>query len=206
MRIIGITGGICSGKSGVTKMVLRRGFPVIDCDKITDALYEEQWFLEELKKLFGNRILYNGEVNRGRLGSLVFSEYKEMKKLNKLCFPLILEEINRLLEVYMSEGYEYVFIDAPTLFESGLDKCVSFTDFWIVSVTKVTQIERLKRRKPYLSQKAINNIFSSQLENRERLQYATYIIPNDTRNPKLLADKVDRGLEIIGAISREDRL
>ena len=76
MRIIGITGGICSGKSGVTKMVLRRGFPVIDCDKITDALYEEQWFLEELKKLFGNRILYNGEVNRGRLGSLVFSEYK----------------------------------------------------------------------------------------------------------------------------------
>ena len=92
------------------------------------------------------------------------------------------------------------------LFESGLDKCVSFTDFWIVSVTKVTQIERLKRRKPYLSQKAINNIFSSQLENRERLQYATYIIPNDTRNPKLLADKVDRGLEIIGAISREDRL
>ena len=61
----------------------------------------------------------------------------------------------------LRECYEYVFIDAPTLFESGLDKCVSFTDFWIVSVTKVTQIERLKRRKPYLqpSKDGLRNLY-----------------------------------------------
>lgn len=194
MRIVGITGGICSGKSGVTRYLLRKGYHVIDCDKITDSFYECQWFTDGLRHLFGKQIVYNKEVNRGKLGALVFKNPKEMCRLNSFCFPYLLEEIKRQLEMYIAMGDEFIFIDAPILFESGLDKEIPFTDFWILDVDKVEQIRRLKQRKPYLTPTAIHNILSSQLSNKERLQYATYIIENNKKDRKLLYEKIDSGL------------
>ena len=199
MRIIGLTGGICAGKSGVTKYLLKKGFPVIDCDKITDELYKYQWFTDGLRHIYGKKIIYNGAVNRGKLGALVFSDYKEMRKLNKYCLPLVFKEVNKQLEAYQNAGYEYIFIDAPILFESGLHIEIPFTDYWVVSVEKVEQIRRLKQRKDYLTPRAIQNILSSQFTNKERVMYATYIIENNIKNRKLLYAKVDRGLKIIGA-------
>ena len=197
MRIIGITGGICAGKSGVTKYLLRKGYPVIDCDKITDELYTHQWFTDGLRHLYGKKIVYNKEVNRGKLGSLVFSDYKEMKRLNNYCLPFIFKEVQKQLEYYINEGHEYIFIDAPILFESELNTVINFTDFWVISVEKVEQIKRLKQRKPYLSAKSISNILNSQLKNSERLEYDTYIIENNIKNKKLLYEKVDKGLRLL---------
>ena len=199
MRIIGLTGGICAGKSGVTKYLLRKGYPVIDCDKITDELYTYQWFTDGLRHIFGKKIVYNGNVNRGKLGALVFSDYKEMKKLNNYCLPLVFKEVKKRLALLIEEGHPFIFIDAPILFESGLDKEIEFTDFWVVSVEKVEQIRRLKQRKDYLTPRNIHNILNSQLSNKERLEYATFIIENNIKNRKLLYEKVDRGLRMIGA-------
>lgn len=199
MRIIGLTGGICAGKSGITRYLLKKGFPVIDCDKITDELYNYTWFTEGLKQLFGNKILYNKEVNRGRLGSLVFSDMKEMQRLNDYCKPFIFQEVERQLQVLMNEGYEFIFIDAPVLFESGLQNVIEFTDIWVVSVTQVEQIRRLKQRKPYLSSKSIHNILGSQLTNQERIENATYVIENNVKDRMLLYNRVDRGLRLLGA-------
>lgn len=197
MRIIGITGGICSGKSGVSSYLIKKGFAVIDCDKITDSLYQYQYFTDGLRHLFGKKIVYNGEVNRGKLGSLVFSSYKEMRKLNNFCLPYIVKEVKRQLQGYMELGNSVVFIDAPILFESGLQNEIDFTDFWVISVEKTTQIKRLKQRKPYLSPRAVQNILNSQLSNSERLDYATYIIDNNVRNKKLLYEKVEIGLNLL---------
>ena len=199
MRIIGITGGICAGKSGVTKYLLKKGFPVIDCDKITDELYKYQWFTDGLRHIFGKKIVYNGEVNRGKLGALVFSDYKEMRKLNNYCLPFVFKEVKKQLNELIEVGHEFIFIDAPILFESGLDKEIEFTDFWVVSVEKVEQIRRLKQRKNYLTPRAIQNILNSQLSNKERLEFATYIIENNIKDKRFLHSKIDRGLRILGA-------
>ncbi len=199
MRIIGLTGGICAGKSGVTRYLLKKGFPVIDCDKITDELYKYQWFTDGLRHIFGKKIVYNGQVNRGKLGALVFSDYKEMRKLNNYCRPYLFKEILTRLELLINEGHEFIFIDAPTLFESGLDEEVSFTDIWVVSVTREEQIRRLKQRKNYLTPRAINNILSSQLTNQQRIDRATFVIENNVKYKPLLYTKVDRGLRLIGA-------
>lgn len=197
MHIIGITGGICSGKSGVSSYLIKKGYAVIDCDKITDSLYQYQYFTDGLRHLFGKKIVYNGEVNRGKLGSLVFSSYKEMRKLNNFCLPYIVKEVKRQLQGYIELGNSVVFIDAPILFESGLQNEIDFTDFWVISVEKTTQIKRLKQRKPYLSPRAVQNILNSQLSNSERLDYATYIIDNNVRNKKLLYEKVEIGLNLL---------
>lgn len=199
MRIIGLTGGICAGKSGVTKYLISKGFPVIDCDKITDEFYHYQWFTDGLKQLFGNKIIYNGEVNRGKLGGLVFSDYKEMKKLNNYCKPYLCEEILNRLNDYISLGYEFIFIDAPVLFEFKLNEVVNFTDIWVVNVSQVEQIRRLKRRKPYLTPRNIQNILHSQIDNETRLSYATYIIENNIKDRTLIKARINRGLRLIGA-------
>lgn len=200
MRIIGITGGICSGKSGVSSILKSKKYPVIDCDKITDSLYTYQWFTDGLRHIFGKQIVYNGEVNRGKLGSLVFSSHKDMKKLNKYCMPFILKEVKKQLDEYQKAGKVFVFIDAPILFESGLDKEIEFTDFWVLSVTRDTQRERLHDRKPYLSSKAINDILDNQFRDEERLKHATYIIENNVKNKKILYAKVMCGLDVLKKI------
>ncbi len=199
MKIIGLTGGICAGKSGVTKMLKSKGFPVIDCDKITDEFYKHQWFTDGLRHHFGKKIVYNGEVNRGKLGNLVFSDYKEMKKLNNYCKPFLFKEINKQLNELIEQGHEFIFIDAPILFESGLDKEVNFTDIWVVSVEKVEQIRRLKQRKNYLTPRNIQNILNSQWTNEQRIEKATFVIENNIKNRMQLRSKVERGLRIIGA-------
>ena len=94
MKIVGITGGITSGKSAVTRYLKRHNFYVIDCDKITDALYENsEEFNQGLLNLFGNKIIYDGKISRSKLGSIVFSNKAEMKKLNNFAFTYILRQI-----------------------------------------------------------------------------------------------------------------
>lgn len=198
MRIVGLTGGICAGKSGVTRYLLRKGYRVIDCDKITDNLYTYQWFTDGLRHLFGKKIIYNGEVNRGKLGSLVFKDYKEMRKLNNYCLPYVFKEVLNQISQLEQEGHPFIFIDAPILFESGLNNVVNFTDFWVLDVDKVEQIKRLRLRKPYLSPRAIQSILNSQLSNAERLQYATYIIENNNkRDRKQLYERIEKGLRLL---------
>lgn len=198
MRIIGITGGICSGKSHVSDRLRYKGYYVIDCDKITDELYNYQYFTDGLRHIFGKKIIYNKEVNRGKLGALVFKDPKEMKKLNNYCLPFIFKEINKQLNDCVKQGLDVVFIDAPILFESGLQNEVPFTDFWVISVEPYNQVARLKKRKPYLTSRAIHNILDSQLSNKERLQYATYVLENNIRNRSIFNKKIDEALQSIG--------
>lgn len=200
MQIIGITGGICSGKSHVSTRLRGKGFYVIDCDKITDELYNHQYFTDGLRHLFGKKIIYNKEVNRGKLGGLVFKNPKEMQKLNNYCLPFIFKEVKKQLNACIEAGMEVVFIDAPTLFESGLNNEIDFTDIWVISVEQYIQVARLKRRKPYLTSYAIRNIFNNQLSNSERVQYATYVIENNERDKSLFNKKIDAALQNVGLL------
>ena len=119
--------------------------------------------------------------------------------IKNYCKPFLFKEINKQLNELIEQGHEFIFIDAPILFESGLDKEVNFTDIWVVSVEKVEQIRRLKQRKNYLTPRNIQNILNSQWTNEQRIEKATFVIENNIKNRMQLRSKVERGLRIIGA-------
>lgn len=199
MKIVGITGGITAGKSAVSSFLISQGFVVIDCDKITDELYlSNNDFVNGLVDLFGEKIILNGEVNRGKIGSIVFSSKKQLNSLNTYCKPYIFKIVKNQLEYYESMGTDIVFIDAPTLFEYGVDEIISFTDIWVITVSRETQIHRLKRRKHYLSMQSIQNIFNSQWDDDSRRSRATFVLNNDKGNRRLLRNRIIYGLKLLG--------
>lgn len=192
MRLIGLTGGIASGKSTVTKYLLKKGFVVIDCDKITADLYKNnEEFIGGLVSLFGGSIMEKGKVSKKKVASIVFNNADELQKLNSYAFPFLISEI--LYQIDFNSSEEVVFIDAPVLFEYGLHEVLSFTDIWVVSVSRTVQIERLKKRNPDLSEKDILDRLNKQWSDETKCALSTYIITNKGTIADLYR-KVDMGI------------
>ncbi len=123
MRLIGLCGRSGSGKSTFSKIALELGIKTIDCD----AVYKEMVSrpspcLEELRVAFGDEIINQGALNRRILAPIVFSDKSKLNLLNTITHKHITQEIERIISNYKEE--EIILLDAPTLFESGLDnKC-----------------------------------------------------------------------------------
>lgn len=121
--VIGLTGQTGAGKSTVTQSFIEKGFAVIDCDQLTRELQSRPEILSMLEVAYGSQILLqDGSLNRKMLAAIAFSEPKQTEKLNKLMLPPICEEIKRRIAQAQADGKKYILLDAPTLFESGLDK------------------------------------------------------------------------------------
>ena len=110
---IAITGGIGSGKSTVSKFIKQRGFNVISCDDIYRELLQKEYFLKELAKLFGDRAVSNGKLNRKYLSEIVFSDSEKLELLNRFTHPAIMREC------FARMKDELNFCEIPLLFESG---------------------------------------------------------------------------------------
>lgn len=121
--VIGLTGQTGAGKSTVTESFAEKGFVIIDCDQLTRELQSRPEILSMLENAYGSQILMeDGSLNRKMLAAIAFSEPKQTEKLNKLMFPPICEEIKSRIAQAAAKGKKYILLDAPTLFESGLDK------------------------------------------------------------------------------------
>lgn len=137
--IIGITGGIASGKSLVSSKIKDLGFELHDCDLISHAIFETDTVQERLKDEFG----FKGErVSRKDISSIVFSDEAKIKVLNNIIHPLILDELDRI--IYNVSEDDVVFIDVPLLYELKLEYL--FDKIIFVYVDEEKQIERLKDR------------------------------------------------------------
>ena len=141
-RVIGITGGIASGKSYVCKEIEKLGYPLIDCDKVNhDLLAPGNSIYLKVINEFGRDYLNDDlTINRGKLAALVFSDKNMRNKLNNISHPLILEEVNR--QIALQDGL--VFVEVPLLFECNLEDM--FDKIVCVYVDKKTQINRLMAR------------------------------------------------------------
>ena len=118
--IIGLTGQSGAGKSTVAALFANEGFRIIDCDRLVHSLYGEERYAKRIADIFGEDYVKDGAVDRKKLGTLVFSDKKELARLNETVYPLILEKVLAEMERAREDGVNAI-LDAPLLFEYGLE-------------------------------------------------------------------------------------
>ncbi|XP_027352016.1 dephospho-CoA kinase [Abrus precatorius] len=158
MRIVGLTGGIASGKSTVSNLFKSHGIPVVDADVVArEALRRGSGGWKKVVEAFGDEILLdNGEVNRPRLGQIVFSDPDKRQFLNRLLAPYISSGIFWEVVKLWLKGYQVIILDVPLLFEAKMDK---FTKpVVVVWVDPETQIQRLLARDRSSEEDARNRV------------------------------------------------
>ncbi|MCH1553207.1 MAG: dephospho-CoA kinase [Luminiphilus sp.] len=175
MFVVGITGGIGSGKTAVTDHLETLDIVVVDADKVARVVVEPGTpALEEIAAHFGSRILLDdGALNRASLREVVFNDSSERKILEDITHPRIREEIARQLSAAASP---YVVLSSPLLLESGQN---SFADYVVVvDVPEAVQIDRTMRRDDN-SESLVKQIMAAQLDRQTRLSRADEAISND---------------------------
>lgn len=174
--LVGLTGGIASGKSTVSKMFAQRGAKIVDADQIARQVVEPGTIgLQEVVKAFGTDILKEGELDRKALGRIVFQDEKARKRLNQIVHPLIRKEMLRQTRQYEEAGEWIVIWDVPLLFESQLTDWVK--KVIVVYVSQEVQLERLQKR-DHLSKKEALERIHAQLPIEEKRKKADYVIDN----------------------------
>ena len=187
-KIIGITGGIASGKSTVTSFLRQKGFEVVDADALVHQLQKSGGRLYQiLVEHFGEKILLeNGELNRPLLASLIFSNSEEQEWSKETQGQIIREELGSLRDK-LAQTEDIFFMDIPLLFEQ--DYASWFDETWLVYVRRDTQLDRLMKR-DYLTIEDAQARLASQWPLEEKKKFATYILDNNGSREQLLSQVV----------------
>jgi len=180
--IVGLTGGIGTGKSTVSRKLRERGYPVIDLDVISREVIEYPEVIDELVRNFGNEILENQNntsgkksISRNKLRQTVFKEEKKVSVLNSIMHPPIVEEMRRQIEE-LRKSYKTVFVEVQLLFEAKLEK--EFDIIVLVYADKKTQLERVLKRDGR-SEGEVQQIINAQMDMTEKRRLSNYIIENN---------------------------
>ncbi|XP_033926054.1 dephospho-CoA kinase domain-containing protein isoform X2 [Melopsittacus undulatus] len=177
MFLVGLSGGIASGKSTVVAVLQELGCAVIDADVIARQVVQPHLkAYQQIVHHFGTEILLeNGEINREALGSIIFSQPEKRQLLNSITHPQIQKEMLKQILKYFVLGYRYVILDIPLLFETNrLTKLMKYT---VLVYCPGAQLSRLMLRNG-LSQAEAEARIHSQLPLEEKCRFATHIIDN----------------------------
>jgi len=187
-KIIGITGGIASGKSTVTNFLRQKGFEVVDADALVHQLQKPGGRLYQiLVEHFGEKVLLeDGELNRPLLASLIFSNSEEREWSKETQGKIIREELGSLRDK-LAQTDDVFFMDIPLLFEQ--DYASWFDETWLVYVRRDTQLDRLMNR-DQLSKESAETRLASQWPLEEKKKFATYILDNNGSREQLLSQVV----------------
>ena len=184
-KIIGITGGIASGKSTVTNFLRQQGFEVVDADTLVHQLQKPGGRLYQiLVEHFGEKILLeNGELNRPLLASLIFSNPEEQEWSKETQGELIREELGFVRDK-LAQTEDLFFMDIPLLFEQ--EYASWFDETWLVYVSRDTQLDRLMKR-DYLTIEDAQARLVSQWPLEEKKRLASHILDNNGSREQLLS-------------------
>jgi dephospho-CoA kinase len=175
MKVIGLTGGIGSGKSTIARVMETLGFPAFDADREALALYEEdETLLNEVKVRFGDAVLQpNGRLNRQALAAIVFNDEEALRRLNALVHPRVAQRFAQWKE---KQTAQIVVREAAILFESGSDKdCDAVI---VVTAPKALRIARVQKRNS-ISEAEVRARMNRQWPEEELVKRADAVIVND---------------------------
>ena len=191
MKIIGLTGGIGSGKSTVSDYLRQKGCYIIDADAISRAVTGPGGpALEPILMEFGVMVFNeDGTLNRNRMSELVFSDEVKRKKLEDIVVTMVIDEFHAQVDHLRESGFEGIAVfDAPLLFEYGLEKFVDET--WLVTATIEARVARVVKRDNVTREKVMERI-DSQMPSSEKEARADYVI-NNSIDLAWLYEQVDR--------------
>jgi len=175
MIIIGLTGGILSGKSTVARMLEELGAYVIDADKVGHECYKphtEGW--DKVVAAFGRDILGSSdEIDRVKLSQVVFEDGDALHKINAIMHPIIRKSIENEIEELKGQGSDVVIIEAPVFVEAGWGDLVD--QIWVTAVPEEVAARRFSQRNGLSQQDAARRI-KSQMSNEERIRHADRMI------------------------------
>ena len=184
MKLIGLTGGVGSGKSTVAGILRELGAAVIDADEATHAVYEPGTAgFEAVVREFGESIVRDGRIDRERLGRLVFNDEESRRRLNAIVHPLVREWMAARTAEAIEGGAQVVVQDVPLLYENGLEGL--FSSVVLVYAPEEVQVERLVKGRGFTEERA-RAVISAQMPIDEKRRRAHHIdnsgTPEQTRS------------------------
>jgi len=191
LKVIGITGGIASGKSTVVEFLALRGYSIIDADIIARQVVEVGTVgLKQIEKIFGKSVINDDStLNRRALRNIVFNDEIELVKLNEITHPLIKEEMEKRIQYFKKcDNGKVVFLDCPLLFEMELQYLTD--EVWLVSTTLKNQIDRIVKRDNVENLEA-SKIISYQMPLNEKIEKSDIVIENNKTEKELL-EKIEK--------------
>jgi len=195
MKVIGLTGGMGSGKSTVSQFLKELGAVIIDADKVGHEAFEpdtEAW--REVVAAFGRQILTpNGEIDRNRLGEMVFANPQALARLNRIMHPRIYARVKALIEEYRRQGVGVVVLEAPLLIDVPLSMKAGepslldeVDEVWVTVAPESTVLKRLKKKLGLSESQSLARL-RSQLSSEEKIKHADVVIDTDCRLDELKA-------------------
>jgi dephospho-CoA kinase len=193
MKVIGLTGGIGSGKSTVAQFLAELGAVIIDVDKVWhEALKPDSEIWRKVVAAFGTEILTpNSEIDRKTLGKIVFGNPEALRRLNNIMHPWMYETVKAQLEEYRRQGVKVVVLEVPLLVEVPLFMRVGepslsdeMDEVWVTVAPESTVLRRLKEKSGMSEEQTLARI-RSQLPSAERIKHADVVIDTDCRLAEL---------------------
>jgi len=186
MKVIGLTGGIGSGKSTVARFLAELGAVILDADKLGHKLLlpdGRAW--QQVVAAFGRRIVAaNGDIDRQKLGDIVFTDSEARTRLNRIMHPVIYGAVKARLQECRQEGAGVAVLEAPLLLEAGWKSLVD--EVWVTVASEETVLKRLRERAGFTEQESLARI-RSQLPSDARIEQADIIIDTDCNLDELKA-------------------
>ena len=200
--VIGLTGGIGTGKSTVSQILRKKKFPVIDLDTISHEVIKIPKVIEKIVENFGKEVLENSgnfenknnaiQISREKLGKIIFENKEKRLLLNSIMHPEILHTMREQISKYKKSN-KIIFVEIQLLFEVQWEK--EFDYILLISAKKSTQIRRILERDKRSENDALN-IINSQLPLDEKKKRSDFVIENDG-NIEELKEKIDKFLEYL---------
>ena len=177
-RVIGLTGGMGSGKSTVSHLLAELGAVVIDADRVGHEAYQhgtKTW--HELVNAFGEQVVaVDGSIDRKKLGAIVFGSPQQLERLNRIVHPRMFEMMKERIEQYRGQGMKVVVLDAAVLFEANWTPLVD--EVWVVVASEEAIVTRARARTG-LPEEQIRSRLRSQMPVEEKARRANIVIHND---------------------------
>ncbi len=189
-KVVGLTGGMGSGKSTVSQIMAELGAVIIDADKVGHEAYQantKTW--QDVVAAFGKQVVaQDGSIDRKKLGAIVFGNPEQLERLNHIVHPRMFEMMKERIEQYRRQGIKVVVLDAAILFEANWTPLVDM--IWVVIASEPVVVARAVARTG-LPEEQIRARLHSQMSNEERIKRADNVIRNDGTIDELRVQVID---------------